>query len=153
MKALCQATLLSVLLILPLVNGCSSNDNAPSTAAAVGGTLYQQLGGADGVTKLANQFGANIASNPTLNQILDSVVIGQITNGFTNDVMKASGMAPNGAETLASALSGKGLNSSHVTALTNSLKEAGAAVGVNPTLMGTVASTVVEPAVKSAAGM
>ena len=153
MKALLKAIPLCVLLVLPLVNGCSSNDNAPSTTAAVGSSLYQQLGGADGVTRLANQFGANIASNATLNQVLDSVVIGQIQNGFTNDVMKASGMTPGGTETLAGALAGKGLNESHVTALSNSLREAGASLGLNPSIMSTVASTVVEPAARSAAGM
>ena len=153
MKALLKAIPLCVLLILPLINGCSNNDNAPSTAAAVGSGLYQQLGGADGVTKLANQFGANIASNPSLNQILDSVVIGQLTNGFTNDVMKASGMTPNGTETVASALSGKGLNATHVTALSNSLREAGASLGLNPSVMSSVASQIIEPAARSAAGM
>ncbi len=153
MKALCKAIPLCVLLMLPLINGCSNNDNAPSTAAAVGSGLYQQLGGADGVTRLANQFGANIASNPTLNQILDSVVIGQIQSGFTNDVMKASGMTPNGSETLSSALSGKGLNSTHVTALSNSLREAGASLGLSPSVMSSVASTIVEPAARSATGM
>ena len=152
MKALLRAIPLFTLCLLAVL-GCSSNDNAPSTAAAVGSSLYQQLGGADGVTKLANQFGANIASNPTLNQILDTVAIGAIQNGFTNDVMKASGMSPGTTETLAGALSGKGLNESHVTALSNSLREAGASLGLNPSIMSTVASTVVEPAARSAAGM
>lgn len=153
MKSLLRAIPLFTLCLLAFLGGCSSNDNAPSTAAAVGASMYQQLGGADGVTKLANQFGANIASNPQLNQILDAVAIGAIQSGFTNDVMKASGMAPSTTETLAGALSGKGLNTSHVTALSNSLREAGASLGLNPTLMSNLASTVIEPAARSAAGM
>jgi hypothetical protein len=153
MKTLLRTISLCALLVVPLLNGCSSNDNEPNTTAAVGASLYQQLGGSEGVTRLANQFGANIASNPTLNQILDSVVIGQIQNGFTNDVMKASGMAPGGMETMSSALTGKGLNETHVTALSNSLREAGASLGLNPSVMSTVASSIVEPAARSAAGM
>ncbi|HEU4928580.1 MAG TPA: hypothetical protein VFU38_02020 [Candidatus Krumholzibacteria bacterium] len=153
MQARLKAIPLFALFLFAALNGCSTNDTAPNTTAEVGQSLYQQLGGADGVTRLANQWGANIAGNSTLNQILDSVVIGEIQTGFTNDVMKASGMVPGTTTTLASALSGKGLNEMHINALSNTLREAGASLGINPTVMSTAASTVVEPAARSAAGM
>jgi len=50
-------------------------------------------------------------------------------------------------------LSGKGLNATHVTALSNSLREAGASLGLNPSVMSSVASQIIEPAARSAAGM
>ncbi len=140
--------------------GCSSTggtdeaaSGATGGAAATAQSLYQQLGGADGVTRLANQFGANIAANPTLNMVLDAVAIGDVQTGFTNDLMQASGMTPSSTTTMASALAGKGLSEGHVTALSNSLRDAGASLGMNPTTMSTVASTIVEPAARSAAGL
>ncbi len=146
-------SLFAVLGLVALAASCSSNGGATNTATAVGKSMYQQLGGADGVTKLANQFGANIQSNPTLNSIIDAVALGDIKTGLTNDIMKASGMQPSSATTLASALSGKSLDATAVNALSNSLKEAGASLGLDPTLTSTIASTVVEPAARSAAGM
>jgi hypothetical protein len=139
------ASLLCAVVVLAGLLGCSSGGGVPE----VGKTLYSQLGGADGVTKLANQFGANIASNPTLNSLLDAAAIGNVQSGLKNDVMTLSGMTPPDATTLTSALQGKGLTSSSVDALTNSLKEAGAASGLDATLMSTLTSQVMGPVKKN----
>jgi hypothetical protein len=138
----------AVALLLAGLIGCSSGGGATE----VGKTLYSQLGGADGVTKLANQFGANIASNPTLNSMLDATVIGNVKTGFTNDVMKASGLTPSSATTMASALAGKGLDATGINALGNSLKEAGASVGLNSATMNSLTSAVISPLSKSLLG-
>jgi hypothetical protein len=130
----------AVLLLAGLI-GCSSGGGATEVSKSI----YQQLGGADGVTRLANQFGANIASNPTLNQMLDAVAIGNVKTGFTNDVMKASGLTPSSATTMASALAGKGLDATGINALSNSLKEAGASLGLDSATMNSLASTVIQP--------
>ena len=145
MKTLLRAISLHALVVLVVVlAGCASNGGTSNTAE-MGQTLYQQLGGADGVTRLANQFGANIASNPTLNMILDSITIGNIQTGFTNDVMRSSGMTPVSETSMASALEGKHLDATALTALSNSLKEAGASLGINPSLVGQVNATVIQP--------
>jgi hypothetical protein len=140
-------TLGAVVLSLVGLIGCSSSGGATEVKG-----LYLQLGGADGVTRLANQFGANIASNPTLNQMLDAVAIGNVKTGFTNDVITASGMTPTSATTMASALAGKGLDASGFNALSNSLKEAGASLGLDPSLMNSVASKVIQPLSKNKMG-
>jgi hypothetical protein len=136
-----------------LLNGCSSNQTQPNTTAEDAQSLYQQLGGAEGVARLADQWGMSIARHSELNMILDSAATDDVEAGFTNDVMKASGMIPGTTATLANALAGKGLTEMHVAALSATLREAGALLGINAGVMSTVAATIVEPAARSVMGM
>src|SRR5262245_37160322 len=129
---------LLTLLMVASVSGCSkSAKNAMtesgsaaaastgSSMAAAGMSLFQQLGGMSGVTKLAEAFGANIAANPILSKVLDAATIGQTKLGLVNEIAKASGMtAPNPGVDLLTTLSGKGLDASGVSALTNALSDA-----------------------------
>jgi hypothetical protein len=80
----------ALVVVLAALAGCSSGGGASEIAP----TLYAQLGRADGVAKLANQFGANIESATTLNALSDSVAIGDVKTGLTNDIIKASAMTP-----------------------------------------------------------
>jgi hypothetical protein len=115
--------------------GCSSGGGNTSTVTAAGKTLYAQLGRADGIAKLADQFGANIASNPALNSILDAAAIGDIKTGLTNDIIKASGMNPPNSMTLESALAGKNIGAEGLAALSNSLTEAGKSMSLDASTM------------------
>jgi truncated hemoglobin YjbI len=121
------ASLFGVAVLLASLVGCSSGGGT----AEVGKSLYAQLGRADGVAKLANQFGANIASNPTLNAILDAVAIGDVKTGLTNDIIKASAMTPPSSTTLESALAGKNIGSAGLAALSNCLTEAGKSMNLD----------------------
>jgi hypothetical protein len=149
MKPLRKAfPVLAIVALLTGLIGCSSGGGA----TAVGKTLYQQLGGADGVTRLANQFGANIKSNPTLNALLDAVAIGNMQSGLTNDIMTASGMKPASATTLESALAGKNLGADGLNAVSNSLTEAGKALNLDASTMSSL-SGLLKPLSKSVLGM
>ncbi len=64
----------------------------------------------------------------------------------------ASGMTPNGITTLSSALAGKGLDETDVSALSNALREAGASLGMDAGLIANLSATIVEPAARSAMG-
>ena len=143
----------AVVVMLAGVVGCSSGggatEAASGSAADVGKSLYAQLGSADGVAKLADQFGANIASNPTLNALSDSVAVGEVKTGLTNDIIKASAMTPPSGTTLTSALQGKGLDASGFDALSKCLTDAGTAQGLSSEVMDTLTSLVMEPARKS----
>ena len=164
MRTLLKGTsLFAVIVLLAGLVGCSSGGGtteaasgttagAGSTAAAVGKTLYTQLGGAAGVTQLANQFGANIASNPTINSILDAVAIGDVKTGLTNDIMTASGMKPSSATTIASALEGKNLGADGLAAVSNSLTEAGKSMNLDAATMSSL-SELLKPLSKSVLGM
>jgi hypothetical protein len=140
----------AVLVLLAGLTGCSSGGG--NTATAVNKSLYSGLGGMDGVTKLANQFGANIASNPALNSILDAVAIGEVKTGLTNDIMAASKMTPPSATTLESALAGKNIGAEGLAALSNSLTEAGKSMSLDASTMSAL-SDLLKPLSKSVLGM
>lgn len=125
-----------LIISVALVAGLWSCSNSGG-AKEVGSTLYQQVGGSSGLTTLANQFGANISANPALTSVIDAVTLSALKSGLTNDVMKASGMEPNGTETMAGALQGKSLDASSFNALSNALAEAGSATGLDS---GTISS-------------
>jgi hypothetical protein len=129
--------------------GCSSGGG---NTAAVSTSLYSSLGGADGVTKLANQFGANIASNPALNSILGAVAIGDAKTGLTNDIMAASKMTPPSATTLESALAGKNIGEDGLASLSNCLTEAGKSMNLDAATMSSL-SELLKPLSKSVMGM
>ena len=134
----------AIVVMLAALTGCSSSggasQSAGSSAVAMGKTLYQQLGGANGVTQLANQFGANIKSNPTLNTIIDAVAIGNIQTGLTNDIMKASNMTPSNSTTLQSALAGKDLGAAEMGALSSALTDAGKSMSLDATTIASLSS-------------
>jgi ABC-type glycerol-3-phosphate transport system substrate-binding protein len=157
--------LCAVVVSLAGLAACSSGGGAteasqatasPSTEAAkpveVTQTLYQQLGGATGVTQLANQFGANIESNPALNTVIDATVIGEVKTGLANDVMSASGMTPTSPTTIATALAGKNLSAEGLTALSNSLTDAGRSMNLEPATMNSLTG-LLKPLSKSLTGM
>ena len=151
MKLLLKVVPLSaVVAMMVSLLGCSSGGG--NTATAIGQTLYAQLGRADGVTKLANQFGANIASNPALNSILDAVAIGDIKTGLTNDIIKASGMTAPSGTTLESALAGKNIGAEGLAALSSSLTEAGKSMNLDASTMSSLTG-LLKPLSKSVVGM
>ena len=137
------ASLFGVAVLLASLAACSSGGGAAEVKS-----LYSQLGRADGVAKLANQFGANIESNPTLNAVLDAAVIGDVKTGLTNDIIKASAMTPPNTTTLESALAGKNIGSDGLAALSNCLTEAGKSMNLDSSTMSSL-SALLKPLSKS----
>jgi hypothetical protein len=130
-----EAVCAGVLLVsIACMTGCtksadkamSSGGTAAATnAMAAGMSLVDQLGGMSGVVKLADSFGAHLASNPIVAKLLDAAAITQVKNGLVNDIAKASGMAPpNPGADLMSALSGKGLDADALNGVTQALSAA-----------------------------
>jgi hypothetical protein len=122
--------------------GCKSASNqmtasgaahaAEAGAMAASASLVDQMGGMNNVLKLADAFGSKISSNQTLNKTLDAATITQTKQGLVNEIAKASGMTPpTPGVDLNSALSGKGLDASGVSALTSSLSAAAGALHLN----------------------
>jgi len=134
--------------ILAVSLGCSNSGGAK----AVGSTLYQQVGGADGCTKLASQFGANIKSNPALNSVIDAGVMTALQSGLTNDIMRASNMQPTGDASLQNALKGQKLDANAVAGLTNALTEAGTALNLKKDTVSSLTG-LLKPATQSLLGM
>ena len=99
--------------------GCSNSGGAD----AVGKTLSEQVGGEDGVTQLANEFGASLLANPELSQLLDADAIENARTGLANDIKKASNMSA-GEMSLDSALKDKGLNSDTLAGVNNAIVQA-----------------------------
>lgn len=148
MKPLLHAISICSLLALPVLSGCTSNDNGPDTTPDMQ-SLYDRLGGSEGVARLAEQWGASIARNSGLNEELDSGDVEQMKAGLANDIMRSSGMTPTTTETLGTALADEDLDEEDVNALSNTIREAGASLGVDAVVMNTVASTIVEPAARN----
>ena len=127
------ATFLAVLVILA---GCNKSGtkteastdvagSASSTAAAMGQTLLDQLGGMEGAVKLADAFGANLAANSTLSSLLNADAITGAKQGLVNEIAKASNTPePYAGASLAGALSGKGLTHDSVKAVVDALDDA-----------------------------
>jgi truncated hemoglobin YjbI len=124
---------------------------ASSAAAGASKSLMDQLGGMSGATKLAEDFGKNIAANPTLSSSLNADDVKNAENGLVNDIAKASGMAANGDMTLLSALSGKGLTADGVTEVTNALSSAASAMKLSPATT-TALMGIMDPVAKSLLG-
>ncbi|HET9940136.1 MAG TPA: hypothetical protein VFR25_03450 [Candidatus Eisenbacteria bacterium] len=146
------AALLAVLVILA---GCNKSGtkteastdmagSASSTAAAMGQSLMDQLGGMEGVVKLADAFGANLAANPALSSLLNADAITGAKQGLVNEIAKASNTpAPYAGASLAGSLSGKGLTHDSVKAVTDALESAADSMHLTPatksSLMGLMA--------------
>jgi len=139
--------LVATVAMLAVSLGCSHSGGAKE----VGSTLYQQVGGADGCSKLANQFGANIKSNPALNQIIDATVVAALQSGLTNDIMRASNMQPTSDASLEGALRGQTLDANAVEGLSNALTEAGTALNLGKDTVSSLTG-LFKPAARSAVG-
>jgi len=132
-------------------SGAASATGAAGMAAA-GMNLFNQLGGIQGVTSLASQFGVNLAANPVVAKFLDAASITQAQNGLVNEIAKVSGVAaPNPGADLLGALSGKGLDSAAINGVTQALSQAADQMKVGgaqkTALMG-----LIEPMAKTLAG-
>ena len=135
--------LFATVAVLAVSLGCSNSGGAK----AVGATLYQQVGGADGCEKLASQFGANIKANPAINSVIDTGVITALQSGLTNDIMRASNMSPTSGASLESALKGQKLDANAVAGLSNALTEAGTALNLGKDTVGSLTG-LLKPATK-----
>jgi hypothetical protein len=140
--------LFTVVALLAANFGCSNSGGA----GAVGSTLYQQVGGADGCTKLANQFGANLKSNPAVNSVLDATVIAALQSGLTNDIMRARDMKPASGASLEDALKGQTLDAHAVAGISNSLTEAATSLNLGKGTMDALTG-LLKPMSKSALGL
>ena len=140
--------LLATVALLAVSLGCGSSGGAK----AVGSTLYTQVGGADGCTKLANQFGANIKSNAALNSVIDAGVVTALQSGLTNDIMRASNMKPASDASLESALKGQKLDANAAAGLSNALTEAGTALNLGKDTVSSLTG-LLKPAAMKAMGM
>jgi truncated hemoglobin YjbI len=106
--------------------GCSNSGGA----SAVGETLYEQLGGEDGVTKLVSQFGASLQANPELSQLLSAEAIENAKTGLANDIKKASNMSA-GDMSLDSALKDQKLDSNTLAGVNNAIVQAAKGMNLN----------------------
>jgi len=106
----------------------SGSAAAASTSAGMvqsGMNIVNQLGGIDGVTKLANAFGLRMSASPILSKIFNAAEITATKLGLVNEIAKASGMAPpNPGADLVSTLSGKALDATAVNELNSALSAA-----------------------------
>ena len=106
--------------------GCSNSGGA----SAVDKTLYEQVGGEEGVTKLANQFGTSLQANPDLSQLLNAEAIENAKTGLTNDIKRASDMGAGGMS-LESALKDQGLKDNTLAGVNNAIVQAAKAMNLN----------------------
>lgn len=106
--------------------GCSNSGGAN----AVGKTLFEQLGGEDGVTKLVTQFGAGLQANPELSQLLSAEAIENAQTGLANDIKKASDMSA-GDMSLDSALKDQKLDSHTLAGVNNAMVQAAKGMNLN----------------------
>jgi hypothetical protein len=123
--------ILAALSVLSCTKSATTGGAASSSASmmSTGMNLVNALGGMDGVTKLADAFGLNLAANPITSKLLDAATIAQTKLGLVNEIAKASGMAvPNPGVDLVSTLSGKGIDASAASAMTSALSSAADAV-------------------------
>jgi len=115
-------------------------------------SLYSSLGGAAGVTQLANAFGVDLANNSVVSALLGASGIEAAKTGLSNSIAKAANMAvPAGSPDLLGALSGKGLDASAVQGVASSLMNAAKSQGLKPDQMAALTS-LWEPIGKSLLG-
>jgi len=106
--------------------GCSNSGGA----SAVAKTLYEQVGGEEGVTKLVNQFGTSLQANPDLSKVLNAEAIENAKTGLTNDIKKASNMSA-GSMSLDSALKDQKLDADTLVGVNNAIVQAAKALNLN----------------------
>jgi truncated hemoglobin YjbI len=118
-------TMLRLFLMLAIVGtllvqlGCSNSGGAD----AVGPTLYEQVGGEDGVTRFADEFGTSLQANPELSQLLTPEAIENAKAGLTNDIKKASNMSA-GDMSLDGALKDQKLDNNTLAGVNNAIVQA-----------------------------
>ena len=128
------AAAVALLAVSAFLSGCSGS-KAVSSAASAGSSavnstagLFKSLGGAGGVQKLADSFGANLAGNPAVTKYLDPAGIDAAKGGLTNSILSGAGQpVPSGSQDLLSSLSGKGLDPAAVSGVGDALTSAGKA--------------------------
>lgn len=138
-------TILTVALAaaLALSFGCSTNrDNDNDDLDR---TLYQRVGGAEGMLRLANQFAVTVENNPTLDDELDDDDVNDLKQGLANDILRASQMTPTSTESVRTVLDDEGLDANEISALRACLREAGAAVGLDSSTINALTTAVVMP--------
>ncbi len=106
--------------------GCSNSGGA----SAVDKTLYEQVGGEEGVTKLVNQFGTSLQANPDLSKILTPEAIENAKTGLANDIKRASNMGAGGMS-LDSALKDQKLDSDTLADVNNAIVQAAKSMSLN----------------------
>ena len=141
-----------------IVFGCNksttSSDTLPNTSmtSADATALMTQLGGMDGVNKLADAFGANLSANPKLSSTLNPTTINDAKQGLANEVAKVSGATPPyPGVSLLNALSGKGLDKDGVKAVEDALSSAADAMNLGSQTKASL-KAIMEPISKSLIG-
>jgi truncated hemoglobin YjbI len=118
--------MLATVATLAVQIGCSNSGGS----SEVGQTLYQQVGGEEGVTKLAEQFGASLKANPELSALLTPEAIENAKAGLTNDIKKASNMSA-GDMSLDSALKDQKLDNNTLAGVNNAIVQAAKSMSLN----------------------
>ena len=139
-------TVLSIALACALAAtfACSSNRDYDDD---VDQTLYDRIGGADGLLRLSNQFAITVQNNPTLDDELDDDDVNDLKQGLANDVLRASGMTATSSESVRNVLDDEGLDANEVSALRTCLRESAAAVGLDSATINSLTNAVVMPGV------
>ncbi len=141
MKAILTVALAST---LAMSFACSSNRDMNDDD--LDQTLYQRVGGADGILRLANQFAITVQNNPTLDDELDNDDVNDLKQGLANDILRASGMTATSSESVSNVLDNEGLDSNEVSALRGCLRQAASAVGLDSSTINSLTTAVVMPA-------
>ena len=133
---------------LLLFSGCASQSKSKipsgtsSTTAMTGASsLFNSLGGSQGVQALVNAFGANLTGNSGVAAILGPAGIETAKVGLFHSIGRAGGQQlAEGSADLLGALSGKGLNPAAIEGVGKALIEAGTSRGLKPDQMASLAS-------------
>lgn len=124
--------------------GCSTNRNNDNDD--LDRTLYQRVGGAEGMLRLANQFAVTVQNNPTLDDELDDDDVNDLKQGLANDILRASQMTPTSTESVRTVLDDESLDANEISALRACLRDAGTAVGLDSSTINALTTAVVMPA-------
>ncbi len=125
MKTMLRLVLmLATVAMLAVHLGCSHSGGA----SEVGKTLFDQVGGEDGLAKLATDFGARLMANPDLAKLLTPEAVENAKAGLSNDVKRASNMDA-GDMSLDSALKDQKLDNNTLAGVNNAIVQA--AKGMN----------------------
>ncbi|HEU4928581.1 MAG TPA: hypothetical protein VFU38_02025 [Candidatus Krumholzibacteria bacterium] len=144
MKTLLKIVSLGAMVALLACSANRDNDNDDLDQ-----TLYQKVGGAEGMLRLANQFAITVQNNPTLDDELDDDDVNDLKQGLANDILRASGMTATSSESVSNVLDDEGLDANEVSALRTSLREAAAAVGLNSSTINSLTTAVIMPTASS----
>ena len=138
-------TILTVALAAALATTFACSSNRDNDNDDLDRTLYQRVGGAEGMLRLANQFAVTVENNPTLDDELDDDDVNNLKQGLANDILRASQMTPTSTESVRTVLDDEGLDANEISALRACLREAGAAVGLDSSTINALTTAVVMP--------